>query len=351
MNQFINRCRIFFSSKRFYTLAALGLIIAAARLLIFSVSEKKDDENYRGYFRENYKIFSISVPENLTFAGEAVPLHDFDFHERIDRELTVNTYWQSNTTFFHKRAHRWFPVIEPILKKNGIPDDFKYLTLVESGLTNIVSPAGATGFWQLMEDPAKQYGLQVDKEVDERYNVEKSTEAACKYLHEAYSVFGSWTMAAASYNMGINGAQRQLEKQKAATYYDLLLGEETARYVFRILAVKCIMEHPQDYGFYLRKKDLYPPFKTQEVTLDTAVTDFTDYAIKNKVNYKILKMFNPWLRQSFLTNKERKKYAIKLPVEGYTDFEKLLNSDEGRAIDTVYEVSVPVADTAQVMER
>lgn len=350
MNLFLNRCNDFLRSKRFYTLAVLLLIITGARLFIFSITKKEDDNNYHRYFQDNYKIFSIKIPENLSFANESVPLHDFDFHERIDRELTVNTYWQSNTSFFHKRSHRWFPVIEPILKKNGIPDDFKYLALIESGLTNIVSPAGATGFWQLMEEPAKKYGLQIDKEVDERYNVEKSTEAACKYLHEAYSIFGNWTMAAASYNMGMNGAQRQLEKQKVNNYYDLLLGEETSRYLFRILAAKCIMEHPQDYGFYLRKKDLYPPFKTLEITLDTAVVDFTDYAIANKVNYKILKMFNPWLRQSFLTNKERKKYILKLPVEGYTDFERLLNSDEGRAIDTVYTISIP-ADTIPVINN
>lgn len=350
MKPFLHRCKDFFSSKRFYTLAVLLLIISAAKLFIFSITKKEDDAAYQRYFLENYKIFSVTIPNNLSFAGEAVPLHDFDFHERMDRELTVNTYWQSNTSFYHKRAHRWFPVIEPILKKNGIPDDFKYLALIESGLTNIVSPAGATGFWQLMEEPGKKYGLQIDKEVDERYNVEKSTEAACKYLHEAYSIFGNWTMAAASYNMGMNGAKRQLEKQKVNNYYDLLLGEETSRYLFRILAVKCIMEHPQDYGYYLRKKDLYPPFKTYEVALDTTVTDLADYAIAKKVNYKILKMFNPWLRQSFLTNKERKKYIIKLPSEGYTDFEKLLNSDEGRAIDSVYNITVP-ADTLPVINN
>lgn len=326
-------------------------VIIGTQLFLFFITDKQDDYNYKKYFRDNYKIFSIAIPENLSFAGEAVPIHDFDFHDRIDRELTVNTYWQSNTTLFHKRAHRWFPVIEPILKKNGIPDDLKYLALIESGLTNIVSPAGATGFWQLMEEPAKKYGLQIDKEVDERYNVEKSTEAACKYLHEAYYVLGNWTMAAASYNMGINGAQRQLEKQKVNNYYDLLLGEETSRYIFRILAVKCVMEHPQDYGFYLRKKDLYPPFKTTEISLDTAVADFTDYAIQNKVNYKILKMFNPWLRQSFLTNKERKTYIIKLPAEGYTDFEKLLDSDEGRAIDTVYKLNLSTDSISVIKNR
>lgn len=336
------------SRKRLFSLGVVSLAILGAKLFIFSIDEKEGDVNYQKYFRENYKIFSVSIPENLDFAGEAVPLHDFDFHERMDRELTVNTYWQSNTTLFHKRAHRWFPVIEPILKKNGIPDDFKYLALIESGLTNIVSPAGATGFWQLTEEPAKKYGLQIDKEVDERYNVEKSTEAACKYLHEAYAIFGNWTTAAASYNMGMNGVQRQLEKQKVKNYYDLLLGEETSRYVFRILAAKCILEHPQSYGFYLRKKDLYPPYKTYEVTLDSSVTDFADYAIKNKVNYKILKIFNPWLRQSSLSNKERKKYNIKLPVEGYTDYETLLNSDEGRAIDTVYKIQIPKVDTLKL---
>lgn len=351
MKVLFDRCKSFFTGRRFYTLGGLLFLIAAMRLFIFSITEKQDDENYYRSFRENYKIFSVPIPENMSFAGEPVPLHDFDFHDRIDRELTINTYWQSNTTLLHKRAHRWFPVIEPILKKNAIPDDFKYLALIESGLSNTVSPAGATGFWQLMEDPAKRYGLQVDKEVDERYHVEKSTEAACKYLHEAYSVLGSWTMAAASYNMGINGVKRQVEKQKMSNYFDLQLNEETSRYVFRILAVKAIMEHPQDYGFYLRKKDLYPPYKTYEITIDTAVADFTDFALKNNVNYKILKIFNPWLRQSFLTNKEKKKYSIKLPVEGYTDFEKLLNSDEGRAIDTIYQLSFPSADTAKIKER
>jgi len=254
---------------------------------------------------------------DINFAGESVPLQDLEIYERFDRELLVNTYWQSNCLLLLKRTHKYFPLIESILKKNGIPDDFKYLAIAESGLQNIVSPAGATGFWQLMKAAATENGLEVNKEIDERYNFIKSTEAACDYLNEAYKRFGSWTLAAASYNMGMNGLAKQLKRQEANSYYDLTLNRETARYVFRILALKQVLEDPTHFGFHYREKDLYNYPKTYQVRVDTAVENFASFARDHKISYRILKYFNPWLRQNYLKNTEGKVYWIEIPKEGY----------------------------------
>jgi len=278
------------------------------------------DKEHQHKFNQHYQVYSLNLPENLEFCGERVPMIDQDIRERMDRELLVNTYWQSNSMLYHKRAHKWFPIIEPILIENGVPGDFKYLCLVESGLMNLVSPSGAAGFWQLLKETGKQYGLEVETEVDERFHVEKATKAACKYLKEAYNRYGSWTLAAASYNMGMGGIDKQLKRQDAGNYYDLLLNEETSRYVFRILAAKEIMEHPTQYGFHYRLKDLYLPPQTYTVTVDSSITNMSAFAKKFGVNYKILKIFNPWLREAVLTNKDKKKYTIKFPKSGYSDF-------------------------------
>ncbi len=305
-----------FSRKFVFVFFMISLL--AAGWVGYSFSADKDenpDIGYQRYFNENYKIFSLNTPSELNFSGERVPLEILDVRERMDRELLVNTYWQSQSLLFHKRANRWFPVIEPILKKNGVPDDFKYLAVIESGLTNAVSPAGATGFWQILKDTGREFGLEINNEVDERYHVEKSTEAACRYLRSAYNQYGSWTMAAASYNMGMSGLRRQTERQKVDGFYDLLLNDETSRYLFRILAAKEIVGKPAQYGFHFRPRDLYEPYATNTVILDTAVTDFADFALEYGVNYKVLKILNPWLRESFLTNPENKAYDIQLPSD------------------------------------
>jgi hypothetical protein len=208
-------------------------------------------------------------------------------------------------------------VIEDILKKNGIPIDFKYIPIIESNLSNAISPKGATGFWQFMEAPAKFYGLEVNEDVDERYSVEKSTEAICKFIRDGYKKYNSWTMSVACLNYGFGAVEEQVKKQKTTNYYELLLPEETTRYVFRILAVKDIITNPKKYGYYLRKEDVYPPIKTYTVTIDSAVTDFSSFALKFNVTYKTLKYFNPWLRQTHLTNREKKKYEIRLPRENF----------------------------------
>jgi len=261
-------------------------------------------------------ITSPPFPEKVDFAGEPLPLHFFDVRESLERELIVNMNFHSNTLQCIKRINRYFPVIERILAANGIPDDFKYLALIESDLMNKISPAGATGFWQFMRAAASDYGLEVTAEVDERYHFEKSTVAACKYLNDAYRIFGSWTMAAASYNMGRAGLSNQVRRQKCNDYYDLLLNEETSRYIYRIAAVKTIMSDPQKYGFFVPEEEKYKAIPYIEVEVKTAVPDFADFAAQHQTNYKMLKYLNPWLRDNKLTNAARKTYIIKIPAEG-----------------------------------
>ena len=262
---------------------------------------------------DNYTIKAIKVPSTLHFAGETVPLEKNDVRERVDKEFLVNTYWQSNGLLLIKRSHKYFPIIEPILKENGVPDDFKYLAVIESGLQNVTSPAGAKGFWQLMPHTAKEYGLEVNRNVDERYHLEKATKAACKYLLKAKERFGTWTDAAASYNVGIKGLERRMKEQLTDNYYDVLLPDETSRYLPRIIAIKNILTTPQDYGFVYDSTDLYLKKPTNTVTLDTAITNIAKFAKSFNTTYKDLKIENPWLRENKLNNKTKKTYQIKIP--------------------------------------
>lgn len=297
-------------------LAFVGLL-SLCGLFIYALQDAPTDENFEKKLFNDYNVYALQIPQNLDFAGEAVPTDDPDIHERMDRELLVNTYWQSNGLLMFKRSEKYFPIIEPILAKYGVPDDFKYLAVIESGLTNAVSPAGARGVWQIMSSTGKENGLEINDNVDERYNLEKATEVACKYFLKCKEDLGSWTLAAAAYNAGKYGISRRLEEQDVSSYYDLLLGEETGRYVFRILAVKEILSHPSKYGFNFREKDLYKRIPTYKVPVDTAVTDFTAFAEHFKINYKILKIHNPWLREAHLNNRSRKLYEIQIPEPGY----------------------------------
>lgn len=268
----------------------------------------------------NYKIESYPIPQNAFFAGEKVPIHRFDIRERYDRELLSNTYFHSNTILLIKRSNRYFPIIEPILKKNNIPEDFKYLALIESGFQpRVVSPAGAAGIWQFLRSTGKEYGLEVNSYVDERYHVEKATEAACKFLQSGYDKFGSWTLAAASYNIGKSRIAKELNRQGSETYYNLLLPEETSRYVFRALALKKIMEKPFDYGFIIYKEDLYPPLQYEEISITTAIDDVISFAKEHNTTYYMLKEFNPWMRDTYITNNSGKEYVIKIPLTDSLD--------------------------------
>jgi len=305
-----------------YTKPAILLLLSAlVSIFVFQnfVTEQNINDSTKisgTQFPQDYRIVMPKIPAKVDFCGEVVPQNNFEVYERLQREFIVNTYWHSLTILTLQRAHRWFPVIEPILKKNNIPDDFKYLCVTESTLLNIISPANAVGFWQILKGSGKELGLEINDEVDERYSVEKSTEAACKYLKTAYDKYGTWTMAAASYNFGRNGIDTQLPRQKTNNYYNLVLPEETSRYVFRIIATKVMMNSPKEYGFDIKEDELYQPFQTYDVQIDSSVADWADFAIKRGINYKILKLYNPWLRENYLTNRKRKTYTIKLPIEG-----------------------------------
>ncbi|MEE4198737.1 MAG: lytic transglycosylase domain-containing protein [Bacteroidales bacterium] len=307
--------------KYLYTLISVIILIFLVVLFsYFRQGRESVDYDYREAFEKKYSIFALPIPGDLSFAGEKVPLEYFDVREALDQELLINTYWQSQTVLFIKRANRYFPRIERILQENGVPEDFKYLVLAESDLKNSVSPAGAVGIWQLLKGTARDYGLEVNDEVDERYHLEKSTQAAAEFLKDAHDLFGTWTMAAAAYNMGRTGLLRQVNRQKEKNYYNLLLNTETARYIYRVLAIKLILESPEDYGFHLRQKDFYHPVHTYTVMVDSSVSDFADFADKHQINYKLLKYFNPWLRDSFLSNPQRKIYRIEIPEEGYRNY-------------------------------
>jgi len=296
-----------------------SLLVAVSLSLAFS----SDDNLKRSNLIFDYNVYALPIPENLNFSEEPLPLYLPDIRERMDRELLVNTYWQSNSLLLFKRAHKYFPIIEPILEQYGIPDDFKYLAVIESGLQNVTSPAGAKGFWQIMKSTGKEYGMEINSNVDERYHLKLSTHLACQYLLKAKEKLGSWTLAAASYNAGISGIASELNRQSVSDYYDLLLGEETGRYLFRIVALKEIMTHPKNYGFNFEDKDLYAYAPTFEVEFDTAVSDFVEFAKNFGLNYKQLKLHNPWLRDDFLNNKSRKKYLIELPKKDYYTSDKL----------------------------
>lgn len=287
-------------------------IITSAMLMGGMVVQTAHMNDDKAIVKKEYKF-----PTEIDFAGEKTPLNISDVRERFDRELLVNANLDATTKIIIKRANRAFPVIEPILKRNGIPDDFKYLAVIESGLVNAVSPAGARGVWQFMPDTGKERGLEVNDIVDERYHLEKSTEAACRYLNDAYKKFGSWTLAAASYNGGVGGVNKQITFQGVTNYYDLLLTDETARYVFRILALKEIMKNPVVYNFTIPTQELYPILPVKKIEVTSSIPDLAVFSKEQGINYKILKIHNPWLRDRKLDVAAGKKYTFDIPLQGY----------------------------------
>lgn len=300
------------------TLLIISLLIISASFIWYSFKKTGFPESGMAIPTDNPPS-SVEIPVSITFAGEPVPLQYFDVRESLDRELLINTYWHSQTILFLKKSKRFFAVIEPILAKNNIPDDLKYIVVAESGFLNLVSPAGAVGFWQILEPTAKENGLEVNAYIDQRYNLEKATETACKILLKSYSLYHSWTLAAAAYNMGRNAINKQIKRQKSGNYYDLVLGEETGRYVYRLVAFKIVMENPSKYGFNLSENDYYPVIPQKVISIDSTITDLAQWAIDMKINYKILKIYNPWLRDNVLPNKSRKTYSISVPAINLRD--------------------------------
>lgn len=255
------------------------------------------------------------LPEKMTFAGQEVILTDEDVMERLDREVLMNAYYNSATTGYFKRAHRWFPTIERILKEEGIPEDFKYLAIIESGLVQAISPVGAQGFWQFMPATAKLYDLEMSAEVDERLNIEKSTRAACQYLKNSHNNLKDWIWTTASYNRGVGGVQQDMEWQGTDHYFDTDQNNETGRYFFRLLAIKLIFEHPEEYGYFPDKMQLYEPFQTKQVTVQETIPNVAAWALQQGFNFKIVQKLNPWLKSNKLTIKH-KYYQLLLPAEG-----------------------------------
>ena len=261
---------------------------------------------------DKYNIYAINLPSQMSFANERVPLENLDIKERLDQEILINTYWQSKTILLIKRSKKYFSIIEEILKKNQIPDDFKYLAVAESGLENSTSPSGAKGFWQFLKKTGIEHELEINSEIDERYHLEKSTQAACQYIKEAYELFGSWTLAAAAYNMGKTGLRRSIETQKENDYYQLMLNNETYRYVFRILAIKEILSKYEKYGFNINENDYYQTEKFYNLKIDTAIHNIADFAINLGINYKKIKQLNPWMLGNKISNPNNNTYTIKI---------------------------------------
>ncbi len=297
-------------SSRFLTLT---VFLFSTLLLLNGIGENESVKEI--FTHESYKIKAIKLPKNLNLAGERVPIERNDIKERMDRELLVNTYWQSNGLLLIKRANKYFPILEPLLKKYGLPDDFKFLALAESAFTDETSSAGAAGIWHFMKRTGKEYGLEINNNVDERYHIEKSTKVAAAYLKKSKERFNSWTLAAAAYNAGNYGIHKQLEKQQVDNYYDALLANETERYVFRIIALKEVISNPKKYGFLLDNEDLYTFPKTKIVKVDTVISNISLFAKKFGITYKELKIHNPWLRENKLNNASKKLYEIKIPVK------------------------------------
>ena len=302
------------------------ILIGVTAAVTFSLAQANDEqrETYEGtdheyvfFYRIDHITHDIELPETMEFCGEEVPLDLFYVRERLERELLVNSYRHSATILLLKRTARWFPVLEPVMEQYGLPKDFKYLAMIESELTNAVSPSKAVGFWQFLESTGKEYGLEINKEVDMRYHVEKETAAACKYLKDSYRKFGSWTAAAAAFNCGNGRISRTKEEQRVDSYYDMILPEETQRYVFRILALKLITENPGKYGFQIGDNGWYQPLESKTITVVQSIPNLTDFAHSQGTNLKLLKYFNPWLRSNSLTVSAGNSYDIKIPTGKY----------------------------------
>lgn len=318
-------------SRLLLTLIFTGILIAGFHFFEASTYPKKEEPV--GEEKDFYTF--PPVPDSLSFAGETVPLGYFDVRESLERELLVNSYFHSQTMRYLKLAPRYFAMIEPILEADTIPPDFKYLALAESGFDpRAVSPAGAVGIWQFMKGTATDYGLEVNNEVDERYHVELATHAVCRYLKDSFRKYGNWTLVAASYNAGRRFVDRQMSLQQEQSYFDLLLGEETERYVFRILALKMILEDPENFGFHVGDDEKYPVWKTKSVDVNTAVLDFAVFAKEHGTNYKLLKMLNPWLRENHLTNAKGKTYTIQIPDKNFRSIKKIIK-DAGNRDNTI----------------
>ncbi|MBC7884416.1 MAG: lytic transglycosylase domain-containing protein [Saprospiraceae bacterium] len=293
-------------------LTIFGLFSGITCCLIVFISFSTKDHSPAGFFDLRQQIMAVNMDKEFDFAGEIVPINE-DTKERLDRELSINAYWQSTTLLNLKMANKHFPVVERILKENGIPDDFKYLAIAESGLRNVTSSASAKGFWQFMKLAAGETGLVINEDVDERLHLEKSTKAACAYINQMYKRFGTWTNVAGAYNVGPTSFARTLAEQKENSYYNVNINEETSRYIFRIIAIKEIVKNPNDFGYYLEDHHKYQPQSNlKEIKITSSIVSLADFAHQNGMTYRMLKYYNPWLISAKLTVPPGKEYIVKV---------------------------------------
>ena len=300
------------------------ILIGVTAAISFSIAQntgEEPDSSFMGSLNPDVLVFDqmdqnihdIKLPDSMTFCGEPIPLDRFYVRESLEREILVNAHLHSSTLLMLKRTTRWFPVLKPIMQKNGLPDDFIYLAMIESALTNAVSPSKAVGFWQFLEGTGKEYNLEINKEVDMRYNQELETVAACKFLKDSYRRWGSWITAAAAYNCGNGRISKTMDEQRVTSYFDMILPNETERYVYRLLAFKLITEDPAKYGYHISDEGWYQPLEYKTITVTESIPDLVDFAINHGTNLKMLKYYNPWLRGTSLTISEGNSYSIKLP--------------------------------------
>lgn len=306
-------------NRSWLTVTWITIVALALYTYVQFIEIKNSAKSYVEYTElpqgNTVNAIAVSLPDSLMFAGEMVPLNIPDVRERLDREMHINVYWHTNTIFLLKRANRWLPQIAKILENEGIPEDFKYIPAIEGAFINDISPKEAVGFWQFRKGAARDFNMEVTKQVDERYDPLKSTEAACKYLKRAYKKFGNWTLVAASYNRGMSGLNRAMTDQKIDNYYDLMLNEETSRYVFRILAAKEIIEHPYRYGFHVPQDQLYQVEKVKYVMVDKDISSWVNWSKEQGINFKLLKRHNPWIQGKSLKVSGGKKYEVAIPVD------------------------------------
>lgn len=315
--------------KSIISLGLLLLIFAAVKFFLYF---KKQSALTQPLLRKNIS-FNNNLSDSLNFSGELVPLNNNNVRNAIEEQLHAHHYSKTSSHLFHKNSARWFKIIVPILKQNGIPEDFKYVALVESHFSNSISKRGAAGFWQFIESTASDLGLKINDEIDERLHVEKSTRAACLFFKNAYKKLGNWTLVAAAYNMGLEGLQTKMRNQKIKAYYSLDLSNETSQYVFKIIAMKEILTSPLKYGYKINKSALYPLIPTRKIKVDTSLTDLKHIAKGLNTHEKILKMFNPWILKNKLTVNDSTSYIIEVPKDGISDsfLTKLMEQDSTTA--------------------
>ncbi|MDO8999735.1 MAG: transglycosylase SLT domain-containing protein [Bacteroidota bacterium] len=304
-------------------LASLTVVFFVSLVLLFSFFKIfiiPPSTNLVSYTNNNQIVLGLNIPSNLEFCGEKIPLNSLSIKEDLEKEFFNNNYWKHNSAVLFAKAQKWFPYIEPILKQQGVPDDFKYVAVIESHLSNIVSPAGAAGFWQLMPSSARNYDLEVNEMVDERLDVEKATRAACRHLKDAYAVFNNWTLSAAAYNLGIGGIQAALKKQKSNNYYDLLLNSETGSFVYRILAYKTLFSNPTHFGIKKKKWNYFAKIPLKTYKVDSSITNISYLAKQIGCSKTIIKLYNPWLLGETLNNPENKIYEFKIPKNLKKDY-------------------------------